>query len=88
MVSKEDILVEFERTQPVPSSPLPIDVPQLECQGAVDAKNVEVVVTCLPKKKRALTKAQKGESDTRTCHNTSTKKRKPKQNKMKCWILV
>ena len=59
MVSKDDIMEEFEMTQPVPSSSLPEVVPQLECQDAVDAKNVEDVHTCLPKIKRALTKAQK-----------------------------
>ena len=52
---------QFKETEPVPSSPssLPEDVPQLERQDAVDTKDVEVVETGQPKKKRVLTEAQK-----------------------------
>ena len=52
---------EFKETEPVPSSPSSLleDVPQLERQDAVDTKDVEVVETGQPKKKRVLTEAQK-----------------------------
>ena len=49
----------LKETECAPSSLLPEDVPVLERQDAVDAKDVGVVETTLPKKNRALSEAQK-----------------------------